>query len=90
MRFGFSELRLALETAWGGGEEKGCGKFKRQGKELPFVLTRFLFIYFWNTYFLLDEEIEETASFYTDIPGETPSGWDCGICTGSAFCSGQS
>lgn len=32
------EARLQVEAAWGGGEGKGCGKFKKKRKEFPFLL----------------------------------------------------
>lgn len=43
------ELLLKVEAAWGGGEEKGCGKFEKKGRELPFPLlppfSFYVFIY---------------------------------------------
>lgn len=63
--------------AWGGGEGKACGKFKKKGKELPFpLLPPFPFVYafvsllIWtNISFLLEEEIGEAALFYSHPGG---------------------
>lgn len=34
-------LLLEVELTWGGGEEKGCGKFKKEGKSFPFHYSHF-------------------------------------------------
>lgn len=64
------------ETACGGREVKGCGKFKKKGKELPFPFfpsfSFYVFVYSFtwtNISFLLDKEIGEAALFYSRPKG---------------------
>lgn len=69
-----------MEAAWGGGEERGCGKFKKKEKELPFPMAppfslyvcTYLFTYL-NEYFLLHEGLERLFLSYSRPGGEAPS-----------------
>lgn len=66
-RCGILEVLLEAETVWGGGEKRGCGKFKKMGKALPFSLSP-LPADFWTNASFVDEE-REGAALSNSHPG---------------------
>lgn len=67
-RCGILKLLVEAETVWGGGEKRGCGKFKKMGKALPFFLSPFP-VDFWTNASFLDEEHEDAALSNSHLGG---------------------
>lgn len=66
---GILELLVEAETVWGGGEKRGCGKFKKMGKALPFFLSPYP-VDFWTNASFSDEEHSEGAALSNSHLGE--------------------